>query len=213
MLDLKNVEILIASCFNAEAGVRALRYSTREIQFGKVSILSPYKPKNLIEGINYIEIEPQTSDTMNTFAIKVMPTHYTHDYVLSIHDDGFVINPQNWLDEFLSYDFIGAPWPPLPWNTTNRVGNMGFFLKSKKFYEAELKIPYICGPNDWLVTNFYYNQFTAEGCKYAPIEVAAKFSRELPIPEYPHDLSKTFGFHGKHTEEAKEKCKLLDQYE
>jgi hypothetical protein len=64
-----------------------------------------------------------------------------------------------------------------------------------------------------LVTNYYYDDFLAKGCKYASIEVAAKFSLELPIPEVPHDLSKTFGFHGKHTEEAKEKCKLLEQYE
>lgn len=213
MLNLKNVEILIASCYNAENGVRALRHSIKDINFGKVSILAPYKPKNLVDGIEYVYIEPQTPDSMNSFAIKQMPKYYTHDYVLSIHDDGFVINAHNWTDEFFTYDFIGAPWPPLHWNKVNRVGNMGFFLKSKKFYETELKIDYICGPNDWLVTNYYYNMFTAAGCKYASVLVASKFSLELPIPEWPHDLSKTFGFHGKHTEEAKEKCKLLEQYE
>lgn len=213
MLTLPNVEILIASCINAEAGVRALRYSTRGIQFGKVSILSPYKPKNLVDGINYVYIDPQTPESMNSFAIKEMPKTYTHDYVLSIHDDGFVLNPENWTDEFLKYDFIGAPWPPLHWNQTNRVGNMGFFMKSRKFYQLEMDIQYICGPNDWLVTNYYYNHFIDAGCKYAPIEIASKFSLELPIPECKHDLSTTFGFHGKHTDEAKEKCKLIDQYE
>lgn len=213
MLNLPNIQLLIASCFNAEAGVRALRYSMRDIQFGRVTLLSPYKPKNIVEGIEYIKIDPQTPDSMNTFAIKEMPKHYTLDYVLSIHDDGFVINPQNWKPEFLNYDFIGAPWPPLHWNTTNRVGNMGFFLKSKKFAQMELNISYICGPNDWLVTNYYYTPFITAGIKYAPIDVAAQFSMELPIPEVPHDLSKTFGFHGKHTDEAKEKCKLLNQYD
>jgi len=213
MLNLTNVEILIVSCTNAEMGVRALRHSIQGIHFGKVSILAPYKPTNLVEGVEYVQIEPLTPNIMNSFALKELPKYYTHDYVLSIHDDGFVINPHNWRDEFFEYDFIGAPWPTLYWNTKNRVGNMGFFLKSRKFAQLELQINYICGPNDWLVTNYYYDDFLAKGCKYASIEVAAKFSLELPIPEVPHDLSKTFGFHGKHTEEAKEKCKLLEQYE
>lgn len=213
MLSLPNVELIIASCVNAEAGVRALRHSSKDINFGKVSLLSPYKPSNIIPTIDYIYIDPQTPESMNAFALKEMPKFYSHDYVLSIHDDGFVLNSHNWNPDFLNYDFIGAPWPPLHWNSKNRVGNMGFFLKSRKFYNLELKIQYICGPNDWLVTNYYYDDFIAAGCKYAPINVAASFSLELPITECPHDLSKTFGFHGKHTAEAIEKCKLLNQYE
>jgi hypothetical protein len=213
MFELKNIELIIASCFNAENGVRALRHSIKDIKFGKVTIFSPYKPRNITNGIDYVYIEKQTPSTMNSFAIKELPKYYTHDYVLSIHDDGFIINPHLWTNEFLQYDFIGAPWPPLHWNTKNRVGNMGFFMKSKKFTDLELQINYINGPNDWLVTNYYYDSFIECGCRYAPINIAAKFSMELPISEIPHDLSKSFGFHGKYTEEAKEKCKLLEQYE
>lgn len=213
MLNLKNVEIFIASCFNAEAGVRALRHSMKNIQFGKATILSYHKPTNLVNEINYVKIEKQTPGMMNTFAIKELPKYYTHDYILSIHDDGFVINPHLWTDEFLQYDYIGAPWPQFHWNKRNRVGNMGFFMISKKFANLELQINYINGPNDWLVTNYYYDSFVGDGCKYAPLEIACKFSMELPILECPHDLSKTFGFHGKHTNEAIEKIKLLDQYE
>ena len=28
-----------------------------------------------------------------------------------IHSDGYVINPSAWRDDFLDYDYIGAPWP------------------------------------------------------------------------------------------------------
>lgn len=213
MLDLPNVQLLIACCTNAEQGIRALRHSMSGINFGSVTILSPYKPSNIIDRIDWIQIDPQNPTSMNSFALKEMPKHYNLDYVLSIHDDGFVLNPHNWTDEFLNYDFIGAPWPPLHWNQTNRVGNMGFFLKSKNFSKMELGIDFICGANDWLVTNYYYHKFVSQGIKYAPLEVASRFSLELPIPEIPHDLSKTFGFHGKYTDEAREKCKLLDQYE
>ena len=31
--------------------------------------------------------------------------------MLIVQDDGFIINKNLWDEEFLSYDYIGAPWP------------------------------------------------------------------------------------------------------
>ena len=33
------------------------------------------------------------------------------DFALVVQDDGHIVNPNNWSDEFLAYDYIGAPWP------------------------------------------------------------------------------------------------------
>ena len=89
---------------------------------------------------------------------------------------------------FLKYDYIGAPWPNFDWCKTNRVGNGGFVLKSKKFYKLEQKITQINGHNDVVVTNTYYNHFINNECKYAPLDVACKFSLEIPIPECEYNL-------------------------
>lgn len=41
----------------------------------------------------------------------------------------------------------------------------------------------------------YKSIYLNEGIKYAPIELAMKFSLEYPIPECEYNLTKTFGFH------------------
>ena len=33
------------------------------------------------------------------------------EHVLVIQDDGHIVNPDIWDDNFLDYDYIGAPWP------------------------------------------------------------------------------------------------------
>jgi hypothetical protein len=133
--------------------------------------------------------------------------------MLSIQDDGFIINPHLWTDEFLEYDYIGAPWPALHWCNKNRVGNGGFVLKSKKFMDIEQTLPSTNAHNDVLVTNTYFDYFTYYGCKYAPIELAAKFSLEHAVPECEYNLENTFGFHGKLHEQALNKIKLLENYD
>ena len=51
--------------------------------------------------------------------------------------------------------------------------------------------------DDWELTNFYYDYFVNNGCKYAPVEVAMKFSLESKIPECEYNLNNCFGFHGR----------------
>lgn len=210
MIKLKNIELISINCVVPENSVKALLYSSKHIEFSKIKLLSHYKPTNLQKNIEFIKIDKQTHESMNVFSIKELPKYLSEEYVLSIHDDGFIINPNLWTDEFLKYDYIGAPWPSLHWCPRNRVGNGGFVLKSRKFYKLEEKINLIHGHNDVLVTNEYYDYFTQNGCKYAPLEVACKFSLELPIPECDYNLKNTFGFHGKLTEQSKNCVKLLD---
>ncbi len=67
-------------------------------------------------------------------------------FCLVIQSDGFVINPNLWTNQFLEYDYIGAPWPNeiSVYNASinkidlakNRVGNGGFSLRSKRLLEV-----------------------------------------------------------------------------
>jgi hypothetical protein len=213
MLKLHNVELINLSIVNAELGVKALRHSSKNIEFGRKVIYTHYRPENLTDDIEFVKIKELTPSTIDSFAIKILPTYQKCDYMISLHTDGFIINPLMWKEEFLEYDYIGAPWPDFHWNKINRVGNGGFVMKSKKFTQLESQINYITGGNDWLVTNYYYDSFIESGCKYSPIELAACFSLELPIPEVPYDLTKSFGFHGRYTEEAKKLVSALENYD
>lgn len=210
MITLNNIDLISINCVNPEESVKALLYSSKQIQFGSIKLFAHYKPNNLPDHIEYIQTEKLTHDTINWFALNELPKFINNEYMLSIHDDGFVINPHLWTDEFLKYDYIGAPWPALDWCSKNRVGNGGFVLKSKKFMNIEQILPNTNLHNDVLVTNTYFDYFTYHGCKYAPVDVAAKFSLEHAIPECEYNLENTFGFHGKLHEQALNKIKLLN---
>ena len=136
------------------------------------------------------------------------------DYALCIHHDGYIINPDMWRDYWMDYDFIGAPWPknPHPFHPgksdlPGRVGNTGFCLKSKPFmnYTASLRELFIksYGTDEHgqtlggdTFTSQHQRPFLEEiGMKYAPVEVAADFSWESNIEEYPRGRPDAFGFH------------------
>lgn len=213
MIKLLNIDLVSVNCVNPEDSVKALLYSSKNIQFGSIKLLAHYKPNNLPENIEYINIPKQTHDTMSWFHINKLPGYIHNDYMLSIHDDGFILNSNLWQDSFLNYDYIGAPWGiGFKWCSRNRVGNGGFVLKSKKFLNLEETLPYTISHNDVYVTNTHYDYFVNNGCKYAPIEVAMKFSLENKIPECKFDLNSTFGFHGKCYPESIQKIKLLNEY-
>lgn len=212
MIDLSNIDIISINCVNPEESVKALLYSCEKIKFGSVKLFSHIKPKNLPDSFEFIQTEKFTHDTINWFALNSLPRYIKNDFVISIHDDGFILNPDNWTDEFLKYDYIGAPWPALPWCEKNRVGNGGFVLYSKKFLNYCLSIPKTTKHNDVVITNEYYDFFLNNGCKYAPLEIACKFSLENEIPECKFDLTKTFGFHGKLHEQSIRSIELLKKY-
>jgi len=199
MKKLKQITLVNINCIDPEISIKSLEYSMREIEFAKVVLFSDKKPFNIKDDIEFIKINKINSlDDYSRFCINELLKYIETDYVINCQNDGFIINPHLWTEEFLNYDYIGAPWASnSEWAKKNRVGNGGFCLKSKKFLELCTQIHYISGHDDVIVTNDYYDFFTRNGIKYAPVEVAMKFSLEMKIPECDYDLNNCFGFHGK----------------
>lgn len=221
-LQLKNITLLSYNCVNPVQSIKALLYSAKDIDFAELILVSNKKPEKLPSDIKFVETKYTTYKESSLFTYNDLPNVIKTDYYLGIHDDGFVINPHLWRNEFFNYDYIGAPWKSE--GRRNRVGNGGFVLKSNKFIQLtkNLKPLGIC--DDGELTNIYYDYFIHHDCKYAPVNVAMKFSLESKIPECDLDLNKCFGFHGKgrpqdtqvHDEfyrQFQEKCKLLDTIE
>ena len=196
MIDLKNVTLSSYNCVDPEESIKALLYSSREIKFARTVLISNQKPKNLPSKIEFIKTNGNTHNDSSKFVYEQFPDIIETDYSLQIHSDGFVINPHLWEDEFFNYDYIGAPWKPYL-NLINRVGNGGFVFKSKKFIDLTRNLNYLGTHEDGELTNRYYKYFTDNGCKYAPVEVAMRFSLESKIPECEYNLNNSFGFHGR----------------
>jgi len=148
------------------------------------------------------------------FIISGLADYVFTDFCITVHWDGYGINREHWTEEFLEYDYIGAPWPPhMTSNAACRVGNGGFSLRSKRWLEAGRAAPaYANEPEDVFCCRKYVNHYRGYGCKIAPIDLALRFSFENQIPEYPDwSIEKSFGFHGWFGDASRDKYKIENE--
>jgi hypothetical protein len=125
----------------------------------------------------------------NDFVVKDLYKYIDTEYILLIQHDGYVINGDSWTDEFLQYDYIGAPWA---YKDGRNVGNGGFSLRSTKLHKilAEDPMIQITCPEDEIIGRLYRRYLENKGIKFAPENIAHKFSFEMHPPK-----CRTFGFH------------------
>lgn len=135
-----------------------------------------------------VNFEIENFKNYSKFIIKDLHKHYTTKHCLIFQYDGFPINIDGWDNSFLDYDYIGAKW----WYPERNVGNGGFSLRSRKLSEAaaELIPGGECHPEDEAICRNYGKNLKALGFKFAPDEVADKFS-----VEYASSYKNQFGFH------------------
>jgi hypothetical protein len=129
----------------------------------------------------------------DNFILNQLPDYVNTSHFLIIQFDGFVINPGEWSNLFLHYDYIGAPWPQANHGPMN-VGNGGFSLRSKKLADLGKALKYDY-EKDKIHEDLYICQtkrpyFEQQGLHFPHESVASHFSAESYIYRYP-----TFGFH------------------
>lgn len=204
VLNLSNVTLVAVSSVKIPQTLRALQYSMSGIDFGNVLLISHQRPKNLPVTIQFKECSPMnSSDDYSKFMAFELAKYIETDFALIVQHDGFVVRPNKWSDGFFRYDYIGAPWPGASHYTESgeniRVGNGGFSLRSKKLLSAlnELRLPFTDQGTgyfheDGILCVYYRKQLEAIGIKFAPVEVASLFSREIHCSD---SIPDPFGFH------------------
>ena len=126
---LADITLVACGSTDIEGMKKALEYSSRKIDWGEILLVSPEPPL-------------RTIDDWNKFIVYNLGKYINTDFALLIHPDGFVVHPESWRDEFLEYDFTGAPWPLPeddysyrdPLGNIIRVGN-SVSLRSKKLLD------------------------------------------------------------------------------
>ena len=196
MLELPRVTLCTFGSTDIEGMQKALDYSSKDIKFGAVKL---------------IQHECNGIDEWNYNIVHHLGDYIDTDFCLLVHPDGFVVHPESWRDEWLKYDYIGAPWPlpqddfsyrDINWNLV-RVGN-SVSLRSKKLLTLPKRLPekmkmewrpYFSYTNeDGFICCHNRHVYEHCGCTFAPIEVAKWFSREIEIPEN-KEVEKPFCFH------------------
>jgi hypothetical protein len=139
--------------------------------------------------IHHIQIERFRSvEDYNHFIFKRLGDYLKSNHVLVIQHDGHPICAEAWTDEFLLYDYIGAPWT---YTDGRNVGNGGFSLRSRRLHKLlqSEEFKYFT-PEDEKICRYYRQTLERCGMIFAPENVAHRFSYEMHRP-----VQKTFGFH------------------
>lgn len=176
--------------------IRVLRYCSKLFSFDRIvlfSYLPPPAPADF--PLDFVQVPHLDMGQFCLFHVKMVPLLIISDYALSVHEDGFPLDASLWSDEFLKYDYVGAPW------NDGTVGNGGFALESRAIMQAKLSLPFMLYPiqaSDTFVCQRHRASLEAQGIKFAPVEVAVKFSTEQTGKNWP-----SFGFHGRNDQPEK----------
>ena len=193
MIQLPSVTLIALTGKNIVQHRRALDYSCRHIVFGDVKL---------------IQKDSSSIDEWNRTIVYDLTDYVDTPHRTLVHDDGYIIHPELWKNEWLEYDFIGAPWPlprdefsyRTPEGELVRVGN-SVGLRSKKLLDLprvlklEWKSYYGNTNEDGFLCVHNRKILQENGCKFAPLEVARVFSKENTIPE--NEGIDTFMFHSR----------------
>ncbi len=192
MLKLPNITLICLTNKDFEGHKKALDKSCEGIEWGAVKLIWDESIRNI--------------DDWNYKMVFELHNYVQTDFAMVIHADGYVINPNEWRNDFLLYDYVGAPWP-LPRDDYSyrtregeliRVGN-SVSLRSKRLLtlpselQLEWKSFYGNTNEDGFLCVHNRGELESRGVVYAPLSVAKHFSREHDIPE--NTGLTTFAFH------------------
>jgi len=202
-LSLPDVTLLI---YNPEKSpdlsARVLNHVCSGIEFGAVRHLAGSRPSIAHPG-EFFQVPPANLNQGQRFQALELNRYFSTPFLLHIEVDGFPVNFHLWDPAFLKYDFIGAPWPTkmLESGRTNRVGNGGCSLQSKKFrnfVDAHAHLYKEGTLSDVFLCRDLEEPARKAGICFAPVDVALRFSFENKLPDFPRwKPSQSFAFHGR----------------
>lgn len=192
MKKLDRITLVAIDTFFYGEAISSLRKSLNKVQPAKTLFLTDIKAYNPNLPFEIIKIEKLDGKKgYSKFCIKELDKYFDTDFVLVTQHDSWVLDDNAWDDRFYDYDYIGASWIE---SDGYNVGNGGFSLRSKK-------LQHILATDGFIQSNHsaedvticrIYRPYLEEkyGIKFAPEEIADKFSYELREP-----VQSTFGFH------------------
>lgn len=182
-----SVSIVVIEFMQHDLAKYALDHSLQHIDAKEVIVISD---RDFIPGSTFVQHNQVTDyKEYNQLMLTGMAEHVNTDHMLVVQTDGIANDRTKWTDEFLKYDYIGAPWP---WKAEgDNIGNGGFSLRSKRMLDAcldeHIKLKDL--EDTAIAENRKYLEETYN-VKFAPTSLAKQFSFELGVYEG------SFGFHG-----------------
>ena len=203
---IPTIDLVAVACTKVSETIEAMRKSQSQMKFTR-SILFTHEDI-AADGIDVIKIDKLDYKGYNEFIAMKLWQYAASDYILLVQNDSWILDGSKWRDAWFKYDFIGSAWPIPDDDTTyrspsgklRRVGNGGFSFRSRKLLRAPIILGLEFTDNgtgfwheDGAICVHWGDILEQNGIKFAPIEEAVKFARELDVPELKD--KNTFGFH------------------
>ncbi len=201
---LPQIDLVSVACTKVSETIEVMKKCQSQFAFCRSILFTDQEVE--VEGIEIIKIDKLDYKGYNEFVAMKLWQFIGSDYILLVQNDGYITDSTQWTDEFLKYDYVGAPWPipadDISYRTASgkiaRVGNGGFSLRSRKL----LRAPTILGleftdngsgfwHEDGFLCVHSRDVLEKNGIAFAPVELAARFSTELVVPE----TKQSFGKH------------------
>ena len=190
-LHLPDVTLVLIDVQCHELARLALQDSLQDIAFGDITVFSDVDL--CVPGTRWVKVPkwPSIAECCKYLWYE-LPNHLFTGWMLLIHWDGWITDPACWSDEFLKYDYVGAPW----WYADGyNVGNgnalrslrlMRFLQQHKDYF------PLSTYKEDDLISRSYRPMLETCGFKWPPETLASTFSFECTRPSW---SSRHFMFH------------------
>jgi hypothetical protein len=222
----KTISITIVETKNIQGAVTAVRSTLANTPATSVYWVSNQPcpvdfgvPTHWLRIRDYQQQTEQFNQWYSWIMFRLLPAATNSDYNIIVQSDGYAVNSQAWTDEFLEYDYIGAPW--LWWGPPNeQVGNGGFSGRSRRLYDALIEWRPGYTKQHWpnLDSKYYdpmgkqgmmednllagpYRQYMEQhyGLRWAPTDLAHRWSIECSESYSSPWFKQSLGFHGEET--------------
>ncbi len=196
-LQLPNVTLMLADVVCHDLARLSVEDSMRVADFGDVVLFSD-KPLG-IPDVRWVQVPKWgSSKVYSKWLWSDLAQYLTTSHFLHTQWDAWITNPEMWTDEFLEYDYIGAPWwtPPGNYNVGNGIGLrstrlMQFLADHIDEFPLSATGPFE-GNEDTNLSITYRHKLEGYGFRWPDEQLASRLSFEYTRPTLD---SKHFMFH------------------
>lgn len=191
---LEGITLACCTSVKLNGSIFALLQSIDQLPVKRVKLFTHVDIPSIDPRIEVVKVPPMTTfPEYSKFVFKDLVKYIDTSHVLLVQQDGYVLNGSAWSEEFVGYDYIGAPWF---WDRI--VGNGGFSIRSKRLMEELAKPEYTdLDPEDDKICRKYRKQLEERGFTWAPLEVASRFSIENQGLDLRGKYEGQLGWHGR----------------
>jgi uncharacterized protein DUF5672 len=194
VLKLPDVSLVLIETREHDLATLALEDCERRAEFGDVIVFTD-RPAQFMRADRRIVPVPDwpTKQGWSRCFWYEVALHMRTSHALCIQWDSWIVAPEMWHDEYLQYDYVGAPW----WYEDGmNVGNGGFCLRSTRFMRFvrnnRAQFPCITDLDDDLYCRKYRPALQEAGFVWAPEMLAQNFAFECVRRD---PTARHFGFH------------------